>query len=152
MARTNTTTETPRQPTFDINDPVLQKIIAEAVAARMAAEKAAEKSVDTNKIDSKIVKAFEAKGFKDVVLYDRTKTLAQQPDVTVLTFQKWMELGRKVKEGEHSLKLRGYHVRLFHKSQTRIATIEERKANFTKVKAAAERRDAKKAGAEQATA
>ncbi|HWO32886.1 MAG TPA: ArdC-like ssDNA-binding domain-containing protein [Candidatus Acidoferrum sp.] len=152
MARTNTTTETPRQPTFDINDPVLQKIIAEAVAARMAAEKAAEKSVDTNKIDSKIVQAFQAKGYNDVVLYDRTKTLVQQPDVTVLTFQKWMELGRRVKEGEHSLKIRGYQVRLFHKSQTRIATVEERKANFTKVKAAAERRDAKNAGAEQATA
>jgi hypothetical protein len=152
MAHTKTTTETPRQPTFDINDPVLQKIIAEAVAARMAAEKAAQKSADGSKIDTTIVRAFEKKGFKDIVLLDRTKTLAQQPDVTVLTFQKWMELGRKVKEGEHSLKIRGYQVRLFHKSQTRIATTEERKANFQKVKQATDRRNAKKAGTEQPSA
>ena len=128
MARTNTTTETPRQPTFDINDPVLQEIIAEAVAARMAAEKAAQKSADSGKIDTTIIRAFEKKGFKDIVLFDRTKTLAQQPEVTVLTYQKWMELGRRVKEGEHSLRIKGYRVRLFHKSQTRIATTEERKA------------------------
>jgi hypothetical protein len=146
----------PREPTFDINDPVLQEIIKQAVEARMAAEKAAaqtaEKAVNTDKTDQKILKVFRAKGYKDLVLFDRTKLLSEQPDVTLLTFSKWMDLGRKVKEGEHSLRVPGYQVRLFHKSQTRIATVEERKANFTKVNAAAERRDAKKAGAEQATA
>jgi len=97
----------------DINDPVLQEIIAEAVAARMAAEKAAQKSADGGKIDTTIIRAFEKKGFKDIVLFDRTKTLAQQPEVAVLTYQKWMELGRRVKEGEHSLRIKGYRVRLF---------------------------------------
>jgi hypothetical protein len=104
MARTKTTTETPRQPTFDLNDPALQAIIAQAVAVAMAAKEADRKAGDNSKVDQQIIKAFQAKGFKDVVLYDRTKALAQQPDVTVLTFQKWMEVGRKVKEGEHSLK------------------------------------------------
>jgi len=50
-------------------------------------------------------------------------------------------------EGEHSLKIPGYPLRLFHKKQTRIATTEERKANFAKVKAAAEKREAASASA-----
>jgi hypothetical protein len=40
-----------RSPSFDINDPTFQRILAEAVAARMAAEKAAEKVTDTGKTD-----------------------------------------------------------------------------------------------------
>jgi hypothetical protein len=39
----------------------------------------------------------------------------------MLAFQEWMELGGKVKEGEHSLRIKGYQLRLFHNSQTRGA-------------------------------
>ena len=83
--------------------------------------------------DVAISKAFVKKGYKDVVLFDRTKPLASQ-EPTVLTYNKWMELGRKVKEGEHSVKYKQF--RLFHKSQTRIATVEERKENFAKMQEA----------------
>ena len=104
-----------RKPTFDINDPEFQKILAEMVAKTMAAEKeAAQAAVKTEKttgIDAKVLKAFKAKGYKDLVLFDRTKTLAEQGStVTVLTFGKWMDLGRRPKEGEHSLKIPGYFI------------------------------------------
>lgn len=146
MVRTaKTTTEAPRQPTFDVNDPTFQRILAEAVAARMAAEKAAEKATDTSKVDTTIIKAFQKAGYKSVVLFDRTKTLAEQPDVTVLVYKKWMELGRKVKAGEHSLKIRGYHLRLFHKDQTEIATTAERKAYHKRQQEAEAKRNTKAA-------
>jgi hypothetical protein len=54
-----------------------------------------------------------------------------------------MQVGRRPKEGEHALKLRGYKLRLFHKSQTRIASPAERKDNFAKVQEQAAKREAK---------
>ena len=33
-----------------------------------------------------------------------SKTLAEQPDVTVFIYCKWMEPGRKVKAGEHAMR------------------------------------------------
>jgi N-terminal domain of anti-restriction factor ArdC len=79
-----------------------------------------EKSVDTDKA---VIKAFERAGYKSVVLFDRSKTLAEQASsVTVLTYKKWSELGRVVKKGEHSIKARGYHIRLFHLDQTEPAS------------------------------
>jgi hypothetical protein len=83
---------------------------------------------DQDKSDQKIIAAFNKAGYKDVVLLDRSKTLPEQPNVTVLDYRRWMTLGRKVKAGERALKIRGYSVRLFHKSQTDIATTAERKA------------------------
>jgi hypothetical protein len=47
--------------------------------------------------------------------------VAEHPNVSMLAFQEWMELGGKVKEGEHSLRIKGYQLRLFHNSQTRGA-------------------------------
>ncbi len=58
-------------------------------------------------------------------------------------FNKWMELGRRPKEGEHALKFGRF--RFFHKSQTRIATVEERKENFQKMKDAIAKNEAEKA-------
>lgn len=111
------------------------------IFASMKATAKAER--DDNKIKSNIMRL----GFKDVVLLDPAKTLAEQPDVTVLTYRKWMELGRKVKPGEHALKIRGYHVRLFHKSQTEIATTAERKAYHKRQMEAEAKRNAAKADA-----
>ena len=59
-------------------------------------------------------------------------------------------LGRKVKPGEHAIKIRGSHLRLFHKSQTEIASTAERKEYFK----SAQEKEARKAGKgqQQATA
>jgi hypothetical protein len=138
---------TQRKPSFSPEQ--LQQYIDEALArqraefeAAMAAQSKTVKKADTNKTDARIVAAFKAKGYTDIVLLQRGKTLAEQGStVTILTFQRWMDLGRKVKEGEHSLRVRGTPYRFFHKSQTRIATPEERKANFAKVQAATARRE-----------
>ncbi len=96
------------------------------------------------KSDAKVAKAFAKAGYKDIVLFNREQTLAAQGStVTILTFNKWMELGRRPKEGEHALKFGRF--RFFHKSQTRIATVEERKENFQKMKDAIAKNEAEKA-------
>jgi len=139
------TAQETRAPTFDLNDPALQAIIAQAVAVALAAQKHEGRSkTDTNKTDQSVVRAFEKKGFKNVVLFDRTKLLAQQPDVTVLTYNKWLELGRKVKPGEHAVAVKQF--RLFHKDQTAIMTTAERKAAFQQAQAKADRKAAKATG------
>jgi hypothetical protein len=55
--------------------------------------------------DAECVKIFTAKGYSDV-----------QPRVNVMTYNKWIEAGRKVKKGEKSIKVGGFS--LFHKNQT----------------------------------
>ena len=52
-------------------------------------------------------------------------------------------MGRKVREGEKSVKVKGYPARLFHISQTDIATPQERKDHFNKVQAQTAKREAK---------
>jgi hypothetical protein len=143
----------PRKPSFspeELSD-ILNEALAkqrqefEATMAAMATEAAAAKPAaksDAATNDAKIISAFKKKGYADIVLFQRGKTLAEQGStVTILTFQKWMELGRRPIEGEHAVKVPGYPLRLFHKRQTRIATTEERKVNFAKVKAAVEKRE-----------
>jgi hypothetical protein len=91
-----------RAPAFDLNDPVLQAIIAQAVAAALVRKQSQERANDIAKTDTALVKAFEKAGYKNITLFDRTKLLSQQPDVTALTYNRWIELGRKVKTGEKS--------------------------------------------------
>ena len=139
-----------------VSPEILAKLVAEAVAAAMAANadtaKANGKAKSTDekiKRDVAIAKAFEKAGYKDIRLFDTTKLLPQQPEVTILTYNKWLEVGRKVKVGEHSVKVKGYHIRLFHKSQTEIMDPEVRKAEWKKMQEAIKRYEAKKAGAGQ---
>ncbi|SDK14922.1 MULTISPECIES: hypothetical protein [Bradyrhizobium] len=56
--------------------------------------------------DAKVLKVLKKQGFKDV-----------RPRENVLTFQKWIEAGRRPIEGSHALKIN--NLRLFHISQTR---------------------------------
>jgi len=69
------------------------KPTAEETAARIAAN------------DAECIKVFTSAGFKDV-----------QPRKNVLTYNKWMQAGRKVKEGQKSHKVAGFS--LFHLDQT----------------------------------
>ncbi len=135
-----------RKPTFSMDE--LNNILNEALAkqkaeimAEMAAQQAAKPKADTKGTDATIVKAFAKKGYKNIVLLDRSKPVAAQLDtVTVLTYRLWMQqCGRKVKPGEHAVIYRQF--RLFHKTQTEVASVEERKAYHAKQQAAAERRE-----------
>ena len=134
----------------------LKKVIDEAIAEHEARKAQQTQQGDTAKAHSAIINAFIKAGYKReaIVLFDKNKTLAEQPNVTVLIYAKWMELGRKVKTGEHSIKPRGSHMRLFHRDQTEVATVPERKQYFKDQQDKLVRKEARKAGKgqQQATA
>lgn len=98
----------------------LQAVIAQAVALAMADKKAANKplakaaqSDRSLKNAIKTVKAFKKAGFGDV-----------KPHEDVLTFNRWMAKGFRPMEGSKSLKVG--NLRLFHKSQVRQLSVEEK--------------------------
>lgn len=127
MTDTKTPTTKPRKPSFDLNDPTLKEIMAQAVAAALAAQRAEllqamadqqqakpanGKSDVSAKNDLAVLRVFKKAGYQDV-----------KPRQNVLTFNRWLELGRRPSEGSKSLKING--LRLFHLSQTRPLTKEE---------------------------
>jgi hypothetical protein len=123
--------EIPASPpvTFNLQDPALQAIIAQAVATAMAAkeaEKPAGKSDQSSKNEMATIKAFKKKGYGIV-----------KPKVDVLTFNKWIDQGLRPKEGEHAAKVA--NLRLFHRSQCRPLTKEEAAGFAEKAKAKAAR-------------
>jgi hypothetical protein len=136
MARTPKTPEVPASPpvTFDLNDPALQAIIAQAVAVAMAAkeaEKPAKPATDqSTKNELATIKAFKKK-FNIIV----------KPKVDVLTFNKWIEQGLRPKEGEHAVKVA--NLRLFCKSQCRPLTKAEAGEFAKKFREAEAKRSAK---------
>lgn len=65
----------------------------------------AEKAAFMANNDAECVKVFTKAGYTDV-----------QPRVNVLTYNKWIEKGRKVKKGEKSVRVNGFA--LFHANQT----------------------------------
>lgn len=99
----------------------LAGLIAQAVAAAVAANKPAKKAKGEKKerqplteeqkaerrakVDAQTVEAFTAKGYKDV-----------QPRINVMTYDKWIENGRRVRKGEKSVKCGSWP--LFHLDQT----------------------------------
>jgi hypothetical protein len=99
---------------------------AEAVTKAMSnAKPATSKSAEN---EWKTIKAFKKAGFKDV-----------KPRENVLTFNKWMELGRRPVEGSKSLRIN--NLRLFHIDQTRPLT----KADQAKIKEQKQAFEARKA-------
>jgi hypothetical protein len=135
MARSpkTTTTDTTKVETQAVNPPVtltppaLQAVIAEAtrqsaLKAEMQAALVAKPSTIINgksersiKNEIAVVKAFAKAGFKDA-----------KPHVNIFTFRKWMERGYRPVEGSKSLKIS--NLRLFHVSQVRKITSEEKAA------------------------
>jgi N-terminal domain of anti-restriction factor ArdC len=79
------------------------------------------------------IKAFQKKGYKDV-----------KPRENVLTYNLWVKAGRKVKEGEHAIRVA--NLRLFHVSQTEPMAAKERTAFLAKLDAKAKEREAKASG------
>lgn len=114
----------------------LKAVIAEAVALALAAKKAdnapAAKAAkaDQSMLNSiAAVKAFKAKGFGNVT-----------PKEDVKTYRRWLADGYRVIEGSKSVKVRGMN--LFHKSQVRLLTLEEKQAMQAQSDAAVARHDA----------
>jgi|HubBroStandDraft_2_1064218.scaffolds.fasta_scaffold365455_2 hypothetical protein len=123
MAKRTTTPEVPASPpvTFGPNHPLILAMVAEAVQAALNAQRAEQaakpgKSDQSTQNELKAISAFKKKGFGIV-----------KPKIDVLTFNKWVEQGLRPKEGEHSVPVA--NLRLFHRSQCRELTAEE-KAGF----------------------
>jgi hypothetical protein len=131
---TTSTTEAARSVSF--TPEALQAVIAQAVALALAGQKTASKaaakdgqSVRSMKNHMQTIKAFKRAGFGDVV-----------PHQNVLTFQRWMAKGYRPVEGCKSLKIA--NLRLFHVSQVRALTVEEKAAMAAQTDAANERQRA----------
>ena len=126
-------------PSVTFTKAALERVIAEAVALAMAGKKAdtkaaaqAGKSEKSIQNEVKTARAFKKAGFADAV-----------PHVNVKTFNRWMAEGRRPIEGSKSIKVS--NLRLFHISQTRAITIEEREAMQAQSDAAVARHEADKA-------
>jgi hypothetical protein len=114
----------------------LKAVIAEAVALAMAGKKAdgkaaaqAGKSERSLKNEIAVVKAFKKAGFGDV-----------RPHIDVKTFNRWVAEGLRPIEGSKSLKIK--NLRLFHRTQCRAITLEEKAALQAQSDAAVARHDA----------
>jgi hypothetical protein len=108
--------------TISMTQEELSKLIAEGVAQAMAAERekvAAEaaarpkgRSEQSLRNEDACIRAFARAGFGNVT-----------PHVDVLTFNKWLDQGYRVKKGEQSVAVKS--LRLFHKSQVEKVSAEE---------------------------
>ena len=100
--------------TITVSKSDLAAMIAKAVAAALSNGTASEKPVANTLVDGKterqlktevaVCRAFKKAGFGNVV-----------PKEDVMTYNRWMANGFKVKVGEKSVKVKQF--RLFHKSQ-----------------------------------
>jgi hypothetical protein len=143
MVRKNTETDKPDistaaspAPSFNINDPAFQAIHAEAVAARLSvieADKQATakpaKSEKSIKIELATIRAFKRLGYGIV-----------RPRIDVMTFRRWLAEGYRPMEGSKAVRIAG--LRLFHKSQCRPITKEEKAQLAADQKAALARHEA----------
>ena len=113
---------------------VLDAAIAEAVAAALgkAAAKGSEpkntlvdgRTEASLKIDIAVVKAFKRAGFNDA-----------KPRENVMTYNKWLAAGFKVKPGERCVKVKQF--RLFHKTQVEFVGIPPKEAAPSEAEVAA---------------
>jgi len=106
MAKSQTTAQA--TPSFSLD--ALRAIVATPEARELFTQlmrdaghtaKAADTTADMDRL---CIRAFNKAGFKDV-----------QPRANVLTYNRWIEQGFRVKEGEKSIRVK--NLRLFHRSQ-----------------------------------
>ena len=116
-----------KEPTVQMSKEELVALIAAAVAAATPAKKAKgakgdkparklkteeEKQTSRDKTDQATLANFKAKGYHDV-----------QPRINIMTYNKWIEHGRRVKKGEKSTICGSFA--LFHVAQTEAITAPE---------------------------
>jgi hypothetical protein len=100
-------------PPVTLTQEALKQMLAQVRAEALAERDAASKADSTEQMERLCVKAFKRAGFDDV-----------KPRENVLTYNKWIEQGRKVKEGEKCVKVK--NLRLFHISQTEPLAAKEK--------------------------
>ncbi len=133
MARkTEPTTTESRSATFDLNDPTLKAIMAQAVATALAAQRAellqamADQQASAPKVSMAGKTTQQVKNEIATVRAFKKLGITAKPHVDTFTFNKWVSKGFRPKEGSKSIKAGG--LRLFHVSQVRKLTADELKA------------------------
>jgi hypothetical protein len=132
---TDTTKTRARPATFNLED--VNKIVGEALD-RQRAEMQAAKPVTNGKSQASmaneiaVVRAFKKAGFGNVT-----------PHVDVKTFNRWMMDGLRPVEGSKSVRVK--NLRLFHRSQVRPLTAEEKAPTQEQQQAAVARHKSGKA-------
>jgi hypothetical protein len=96
-----------------LNEEALRSLILSVAHEVLGKKPATARGSDPDRIDRLVVSAFRRAGYRTVT-----------PRVDTKTFNKWIEEGRRPKEGERSVKVKQF--RLFHVSQTRELTAEEK--------------------------
>jgi hypothetical protein len=143
MARkAETPTTNTEAPKVTFTPEALQAVIAEAVAQAMAKQKAEAVAVmpavgngrssdRSMQNEIAVVKAFKKAGFGSV-----------RPHDDVRTFNRWVAAGYRPIEGSKSLKIK--NLRLFHKTQVRQLSVEERATMTAQSAEAVKRHEAAK--------
>ncbi len=102
------------QPVVTFSPAELQAVIQAAISEHEASKASKAKAETSGEMEKATVKAFRRAGFKDVEL---------TPRVNIKTFNLWLQEGRRPKEGERAVAIKG--MRLFHVSQTRELTADD---------------------------
>ena len=111
---------------------VMQQLQSQGASPKAASQPIAKGEFDPVRKDQWLRNSFARRGFKDVVLMDRSD---KSKPYNIRPYRGWIEQGRRVRKGEHGV--RG----LFHISQTDVIAdtkpgmSPDRKAMFRKAKA-----------------
>jgi len=99
----------------------LQAYVDAAIAKAFEVKQAQEDHKRSDDADKAVVRAFTKAGYKPETIKARE---------TVLTYNKWLEQGRKVRSGETSVRVKSGRgvLRLFHRDQTDAMNAVEKKA------------------------
>jgi len=101
-------------PTVTFSPEQLQAVIAEAIREHEERKVQTAKADASTDMDKLCIKAFKRAGFEDV-----------QPRTKIKTYNLWLQEGRKVREGEKSVRVKS--LRLFHVTQTDAMAASEKK-------------------------
>jgi hypothetical protein len=103
------------QPAVTLTPEALQAVIAQAIAEHEAAKQAKTQADGSAQMDALTARTFKKRGYTDI-----------QPRINILTYNKWIEQGRRVKTGEKGVPVKQF--RLFHISQTEPISEAEKTA------------------------
>jgi len=102
------------QPAVTLTPEALQQVIAQAIKEHEAHKSQQVKAGSSADVERLTIKAFARAGYKGVT-----------PRADVKTYNLWLQEGRRVKEGEKSVRVKS--LRLFHRDQTEEMTAAEKK-------------------------
>jgi hypothetical protein len=112
-------TQSAAQPAVTLTPEALQQVIAQAVAE---ATDRRNKDQRSNDLETLTVRAFKRAGYSDI-----------KPRENVMTYNRWIAAGRKVKAGEKAVRVR--NLRLFFITQTEPLSQKEQAEEMAKCEA-----------------